>query len=207
MKITIERVNKWAKMSCPRYCSSKTKRSLCKALYLAAVETSIKTPAQAEITEETLAGKYWCDSYPWPFYLPEFANWPEHHSEKYYSLVTDHSGCIVKHDTSYIAWKIRELTGSWPEKTDLIKFTYDDWIQFLANSGYSEIRTALKRGHKYVGIYTASKQKRTIAVWYEVSKPDMDNHRDKPIIVTTYLNKEFKALRVRPQDFTWVKIK
>lgn len=207
MKVTIEDVNKWAKNSCPRYCSSKTKRSFYEALYLAVVESFIKSPLQKELSEETLSGDFRCNSYPWPFCHADFANWPEHHSQKYYSLVTDRSGCIVKHDTSYIAWKIREVTGSWPEKTEKIKFTYSDWIQFLANSGYSYISTTPKRHHKYVGIYESPKEEETVAVWFEVSKPDWENHGDKPVIVTTYLDKKFKVLRVRPQKFTWVKIK
>ena len=206
MRVTIEDVNKWAMNSCPRYCNSKARRSFYQTLYLTVVESFIKTPMQKEITEETLAGKYWCNSYPWPYCQPEFANWPEHHSKQYYSLVTDLSGCIVKHDTSYIAWKIREATGEWPTETDKIKFTEFDWILFLANSGFHEIAEAPKRKHKYVGVYSTN-QKETVGVWYEKAELNEQEYKGKPIIVTTYLDKEFKVLRVNPKKFTWVKIK
>ena len=206
MRITIEDANKWAKNSCPRYCDKKALRKFNRTMYLTVAESFLRTPVQKEVMKKTLAGEYWYNSYPWPFCHSEFANWPEHWSKKYYSLVTDLSGCIVKHDTSYIAWKIREFTGLWPEKTDLIRLTHFDWIQFLAKSDYCELAMVPEPGHKYVGIYPEEKSE-TVAVWYETTEPDKKKHPGKPVIVTTYLDKEFKILRVKPEKFTWVKIK
>jgi hypothetical protein len=152
------------------------------------------------MTDGTLAGKYWCNSYPWPYCHSEFANWPEFLD----SLVTDRCGFIVKHDTSYIAWKLRELTGEWPKKADLIRFTQFDWIQYLADLGYYELARHPRARRKFIGIYPSGSEE-TAAVWYEVAKPD-EKHKDKPVIVTTYLDKEFKILRVNPDNLTWVKI-
>ena len=206
MKITIDDFNEWAKQSCMKWCKDERTRSFNKMLYLSATKTLCRTTRQKELSEKTLAGEYWCNSYPLPFVHPKFANWEEKYHGVNCSLVTDPSGCIVKHDTSYIAWKIHELAGKWPKETSLKRFSEINWLDFLAESGYNKITMEPTPGEKFIGIYPSSEEEETIAFWYETTELSAPPHEKKTAIVTTYLEKEFKILRINPNKLTWVKI-
>ena len=205
MKITISKVNKWARLSCPKWCKNPTARNVCRSMYQAVVLSANRMPEMKELSEKSLAGEYWCNSYPWPYRHPDFADWPEEYGSAN-SLVLDFCGFIVKHDTSYIAWKIYEATGWWPEKTLLLKFSDLDFIRYLSASGYDELAQKPSPGNKFVGIYPAEKDE-CLVVWYETTEKPEPPHPNKNVVVSTYFNKEYKIYLVDPDKITWIKIK
>ncbi len=205
MRVTIDDANKWAKNSCKKWCKNKTIREFNRMLYLSVALAVCNFPQQKELIKKSLSGAYWCNSYPWPYVHPDFANWEEDEHEDTCTLVTDVCGCVVKHDTSYIAWKIYEATGSWPAKTNLNRFNEVDWLKFLAESDYCKLLTEPTPDIKCVGIFPSGAEE-TIAVWYETTEDAPPPHLDKTAIVSTYIEKEFKILRINPDTVTWIKI-
>lgn len=206
MRITIDRVNLWAKNSCPKWCKNKKKRDFYRLLIHLVVRQAERLPIQLENKRHSLAGEFWYNTYPWPYVSPEFADWEEIYTGEDRTLVTDESGCIVKHDTSYIAWKIRETTGYWPMETAFTKFSTLHWMRFLGNSDYKELAEKPSPGGKYVGIYPAEMGE-TVAFWYEATRMYEGLKDHKTVIVSTYRDKEFKLYRLNPSILTWVKIK
>ena len=207
MKVTIEKANEWAMMSCSRWCKSRRIRDFNRGLYLALVETAYKIPELKKYSEKSLAGDYQTNSYPWPFVHPDFANWEEEYNAKDCTLVLDRSGCIVKHDTSYIAWKIYESTGEWPRKTSKSIICDLDWIKFLSKSGYHEMADEPIPGHKYVGIYPIDKNL-SVGLWYETTISDLEpGQENENIIVSTYIQKRYTVIRINSEKVSWIKIK
>ncbi|MBR3236540.1 hypothetical protein IKF92_02595 [Candidatus Saccharibacteria bacterium] len=140
------------------------------------------------------------DTYPLPYSHPDFANWEEDNSKEDYSLVPDQSNCVVKHDTSYVAYKIYEATGSWPQKKTKEEIDAKNWGQFLKEAGYETIvEKPIKNGY-FVGI-NPDKGEHGIVVWYEGTLIDGS------VITTTYKNKTYTINKENPSDFIWIKIK
>lgn len=79
------------------------------------------------------------NTYPWPYVDEGFANWLPSDKEGRYTLVCDPASFVVKHCTSYCAWKIRELTGHWPKKRQSgAVYRAKDWEKFLAINGFTK---------------------------------------------------------------------
>lgn len=77
--------------------------------------------------------------------------------------IFDPSGCYNRECVSYTAWKIAELTGKW-----LIKYASmnaKNWVQRLAENGYTKIVAQPVSGGKYVGVSEAGTYGHV--VWYE----------------------------------------
>ena len=150
-------------------------------------------------------GDHGIDTYPWPYCDEEFADWPENGDADRYSLVTDQSNCIVKHSTSYCAWKIFETTGKWPQKFSREKFNAGRWAEFLAEAGYTKV---LKPGEmpemfrNYVGV-KSSEDGSGLVVWAEFAS-DPDEHW---VTVSSYVNKKYKIWVADADDFKWVVIR
>lgn len=98
-------------------------------------------------------------AYPWPYSDPNFPGFPEDED----ALVTDPAGFVIKRSTSYAAWRIKCLTGSWPLKRAYKGKRYDakDWGEFLELNGFRALNgerpwvaemTSLNGLYAYVGI-------------------------------------------------------
>lgn len=122
------------------------------------------------------------------------------HQKKVYNIevsgshtyIADNHG--VHNCVSYCAWKIKELTGSWPKRTGGMNAKY--WLERLAENGYTKVVDTPKNGGKYVGVTTAGKYGHVN--WFEE-----DN------IVTEYNYASRGAFSVRAVDtkaYKWVEI-
>ena len=200
--VTLEEVNKMAMKSCPRWNSLKHDRRLYKAKYQGIAEAYWNSPEHQEIIQQSKDG-WIVNTYPWPYSDPGFANWEEDCSDEGYSLVSDQSGCIIKYSTSYVAWKIFEATGKWPQKTTAKRLEARKWLQFLREAGYKIIVNKPEPNGKYVGVnpYVG---KWGIVVWYEFTEPGTPIEE---ACVSTYENKQFTIKYIRTSEYTWVKIK
>lgn len=80
------------------------------------------------------------DTYPWPYRELDFARWDEDNAIGSYTLVSDPAGFVIRHSTSYCAWKIRELTGHWPKRRQPgVIYHAKNWQAFLAENGYTTV--------------------------------------------------------------------
>ena len=98
-----------------------------------------------------------------------FADWPEDSIRGNFTLVTDPAGFVVRHSTSYCAWKIRELTGYWPRIHNIRnRYHAGNWLGYLTELGYTKVVpfTELKRGRHYIGI-DKSVERYGLVVWLE----------------------------------------
>jgi len=141
------------------------------------------------------------NTYPWPFSDEGFANWDEDDSPESYSLVSDPSGCVVKYATSYCAWKIYEVTGTWPQRKTHIRMDAKNWQQFLGEAGYNEVVEFPAIGGRYVGI-NPDEGEFGVVVWYEGDAvvPGL-------VVISTYKNKKFYIGTDKIAAYKWIKIK
>lgn len=125
-----------------------------------------------------------------------FANtYPEPYASAPQDSMTDPSTCYNRECVSYCAWKIKELTGSWPKRTGGMNAKY--WVQRLAENGYTNIVDRPKNGGRYVGVTEAGVYGHV--VWFEE-----DN------VITEYNYVTRGAFSVRQIDlsaYKWVEIK
>lgn len=99
-------------------------------------ETAKEEPIRPTESEER---KTFSNTYPWPYVDEGFANWPPSDEKGEDALVCDPAGFVVKHCTSYCAWKIRELTGHWPKvRQSGAVYHAKDWEEFLAKNGFTK---------------------------------------------------------------------
>ena len=158
-------------------------------------------PKHRKLMQRYKEGKKDIDTYPWPYFDPMFVNWDESDEPDDYSLISDQSGCVVKYATSYVAWKIFEETGKWPQKKSRIRMDAKNWETFLAEAGYTTMAIGGPfNGHHYVGI-KANEGEYGIVVWFE-SKLFQTNLA----FVSTYRNKKYCFEQVRIFDYKWVQI-
>ncbi len=146
------------------------------------------------------SGQYWLNTYIFPYCDPEFGNWPESDDPKTYSLITDQSNFVVRYATSYVAYKIFEEVGSWPQRKTLKRFDAKIWVEFLAEAGYTEIVDRPEAGHRYVGI-KPDEGEWGIVVWLEKVVFEED-----AAIVSTYNNNKYENRFVPLSDYIWVKV-
>lgn len=88
--------------------------------------------------------------------------YPEPYKSAAKDTLVDPSTCYNRECVSYIAWKIRELTGSWPKRTG--DMNAKEWIYRLPSWGYKRV-AGPKAGGKYVGVLTAGTYGHV--VWFE----------------------------------------
>lgn len=102
------------------------------------------------VEEEPGKGAAWNNTYPEPY-----------RSRPKDSLV-DPSTCYSRECVSYCAWKICEVTGSWPKRTG--DMNAKEWIYRLPSWGYKKV-SAPQNGGYYVGVLTSGKYGHV--VWFE----------------------------------------
>jgi len=208
----INKANFCARMSCRKWNKIRLSRQFYRSRYRQMAQQYWESEKAQEKISEYQAFHAKCasieenaiwnliDTYPLPYSHPEFANWEEDDSEENYSLISDQSGCIVKYATSYVAWKIFEATGTWPQKTSKERLDAKRWVQFLTEAGYTTIVSVPSGNGYFVGIDPKKGEFGTV-VWYEGTT------LDHQIISTTYKNKTYTISKDGPADFIWVKIK
>lgn len=156
---------------------------------------------------------------PWPYCDPRFASWEEADG----TLVTDPANFVIRHSTSYCAWRIRELTGKWP--TNRVKPRNEAhaqeirnrerphdakyWLEFLqAQDCYLGVVDAdyitQHPNHHYIGV-DPNCGEYGLVIWFENLAYDIQNQRTLAV-VSTYRNQCYLQDSVHFADFTWVKI-
>ena len=154
----LKQLNRYAMLSCTRWNKCRFLRRIYRKKYRQAAENYAMSPEGQERTSRYKAGDKCSDTYPWPYCDHGFANWPEDDSPSGYTLISDPSGCVIRYATSYVAWKIREEIGAWPQKKTSMRLDANHWQQFLAEAGYekevgeAEVEKGIQEGHHYVGI-------------------------------------------------------
>lgn len=200
--INLKKVNTWAQKSCIKWNKCRLSRKLYRKKYRKAAQKFWESPDSLKTIKRYQEGAHYINTYPWPYKEPSFANWTEDDSQTDYSLISDQSGCAIRHSTSYCAWKIFEATGTWPQKTSAERLNAKHWQQFLAEAGYTNIATELEPDHYYVGI-NQSKGECGIVVWYEAGAEKTSSK----VCVSSYIEGKHKLWWDTISDFIWIKIK
>lgn len=205
----IKIANFLAKNSCQKWNSCRLTRVICRHSYRALAKISILLGANKYNRDDL----YWDsrNTYPWPYRDRDFAPWPEERG----TLVSDPARMVIRHSTSYVAWKIRELTGKWPtkaiqprdadhaaeiasrERPNDAKY----WVEFLAAQGYDSVCETLSEFGRYVGV-NPNITEYGLVVWFE-SAPSSDPGE---VLASTYLDGKFHYDLFVKDHFTWVRI-
>lgn len=203
----LDQVNEWARKSCPKWNKNRLTRKLNRNRYQNAAEKFWEGSNFQAVINFYKEVDHHTNTYPWPYRDDLFANWKEDDSPEGYSLITDQSNCVIRHSTSYCAWKIFEATGTWPQKTSKERLDAKDWQQFLAEAGYTEVlenpdelSSEQNPENRYVGIYP-SYGEWGLVVWYE------EPHENNSIWVSSYVDRCYSYFETYPDLYTWVKIK
>lgn len=133
-------------------------------------------------------GAAWVNTYPEPY-----------RSAAKDSLV-DPSTCYSRECVSYVAWKIKEVTGAWPKRTG--NMNAKEWIYRLPSWGYKKV-SAPKNGGCYVGVLTSGTYGHV--VWFEGDRTISEynygsagNYGVRQIVLSQYNWYEIKAPTVTP---------
>ena len=150
------------------------------------------------------------NTYPWPYCEPWFADWEEVDKKECYSLVSDRAGFIVRHSTSYCAWKINETTGSWPVRPRCMSCCdAAHWHRLLFHNNYRNTVKRPEAGKNYVGI-APSHSKYGEVVWFEGfddgQSVDHDNDTGGKIVYSTYRDKKYFVGCAPAEWYIWVEI-
>lgn len=201
MLATLGTVNRWAQKSCPKWNKNRLSRKFYRFKYRQEANKYIRSKKHKRMVERYKSGETTLDTYPWPYCHQNFALWRESDDSDDYSLISDQSGCVVKYSTSYVAYKISEHTGYWPQKRSRVRLDAKDWVQFLAEAGYTTIVDTPKYNKRYVGVLREpSDYEYGLVVWYECDLPD------GKFAVSTYVGKRYRRMTVRAKDCIWVEI-
>lgn len=223
-----------AKYSCSKWNPYRALRWLCRTGYhsmgrlTARLQRAKLIKPAIHINRPKLGGMptFSYDTYPCLYRNPNFAPWEEDDHLKSYTLITDPANFVIRHSTSYCAWKIYELVGRWPtvrsyDKINREQYTeislaldeippeerrptgarYDAkyWREFLALNGYTLVVETPIPGCYYVGIQYYEGEFGQV-VW--VDKVDSDG-----VIVSTYFDFEYRTYKyVGVQGTIWVEI-
>lgn len=200
---SLELANKWAMLSCPKWCKIPLTRRVYRMKYRKLAMSSLHGKEHERRKLMYAAGNHTVNTYPWPYRDEGFANWEEEDGENY-NLISDESGCVIRYATSYCAWKIYELTHKWPKKKTSERLDAKRWVQFLSEAGYkhsfSRRHEALDKDHAYVGV-KPDEGEWGLVVWAD------SGEKDGEVLVTSYVDKKFKAWTVDPYEFSWVLIR
>lgn len=206
MEMTLGKVNRWAQDSCSRWNKNQWSRKHNRKKYQRAAMRQYASPVHQKLISEYMAGAYEKNTYPWPYSAPTFADWPESDNPEDYSLISDQSGFVVKYATSYVAYKIFELTGSWPQRKIRRRYDAWDWLEFLEQAGYVDTTSEPLPGRHYVGVLLDNEHnrysyRRGLVVWAE--KIPATGGKIK---VSTYFNKKHEIMEVGTEEYAWVEI-
>ena len=218
----IETTNYYARMSCTRWNKTnwQPKSKLGKKIKANFIDKAHqfsrdhyreKYRAVAKSCWETREHQYLMDlarlgsivnTYPMPYNDLRFANWDESKTIDDYSIITDQSGCPVKHSTSYCAWKIFEATGRWPQRKTPIRLDADNWLAFLSEAGFDDIVDSPDPNYHFVGI-NQDDGEWGITVWYERTDESGD------VKVSTYRDKTYSYETIFKEEvrkYIWIRI-
>lgn len=121
--------------------------------------------------------------------------YPEPYRSAAQDSMLDPSKCYNRECVSYCAWKIKELTGNWPKRTG--GMNANQWVQRLAENGYSTVVDRPVAGGYYVGVTTAGPYGHV--VWYE---------GDQTVSEYNYaVRGAFSVRQINLSAYTWVQIK
>ncbi|MBR2840024.1 hypothetical protein IKE82_01685 [Candidatus Saccharibacteria bacterium] len=155
--LKIKIANFFAKNSCDAWQSSRPVRKICRGIYRFIMEFGARD---------------------YPYANPHFADWPECDEEGKYSLITDSCNFVIRRSPSYIAWKIKRITGHWPKLPTPGKrnpgehrFDAKHWDEVLEFNGwhkcdYGPIAEDADKGIHFVGVI-ASEGEFGQVVWFE----------------------------------------
>lgn len=121
--------------------------------------------------------------------------YPEPYRSAVQDSITDPSTCYNRECVSYTAWKIKELTGSWPKRTGGMNARY--WVQRLAENGYVKVVDRPVNGGKYVGVTEAGQYGHV--VWFEEGETISEYNYS--------IRGGFSVRVVNPAAYKWVEIK
>lgn len=200
MERNLKQVNEWAMKSCPKWNPNVFSRRKYRKKYREAAQECWESPEWQRLIRDYKAGQRQLNTYPWPYADPKFADWEEDDSRKGYNLISDQSGCVIKHSTSYCAWKIFEATGQWPQKLTDQRLDAKNWQRFLAEAGYPKVVERLSRNHCYVGI-KPDEGEFGLVVWAESIELAIGG-----VNVSTYVDRQYKFMTVDSRLYTWVEI-
>ena len=194
-----------AKKSCRRWNKNPLSRKANRASYRKMAKSYWSSEAHQKLIAEYKSGDHFINTYPWPYSDNSFADWPESSAKNTYSLISDQSGFVIRHSTSYCAWKIFECNGVWPRRITRERMDAKDWLKFLSEAGYARVIKAtepLQKGHHYVGV-DPRYGKFGLVVWLE----DFDEGFNGWVVeYSTYLNGCYTYCSSDRNDFTWVQI-
>lgn len=214
--------NFFAKYSCMRWNKNRRLRKLCREIYRGMAEFYVRySPEQRRRRNRSHKFRD-ANTYPWPYRERDFANWELDDSDEGYNLISDSSGFVIRHSTSFCAWKLRELTGKWPKRPDGKRYDAKNWVEYLERLGYTKVlsRDELKSfkvdsfGHCVVVLPLVGEY--GLTAW-------MDCFQEDAILGYTYLEGEFievvysmkndkmfkiieHEFREVKEDATWIKI-
>lgn len=207
MLVPIKIANFLAKYSCSKWNSSRIMRLVCRRLYHGLASTSLFDKDAYVSCSDIRAIR---NTYPWPYRDERFAGWPEEKG----ALVSDQARMVVKHATSYCAWKIKETTGFWPNKPIIPKnpehaaeiagrprpHDAKYWGELLEAQGYRQTSPRPDDHRHYVGI-DPDFGEYGVVVWFEHLSNDL-----ACVMVSSYIDKQFWYGEVLFNDFAWYEI-
>lgn len=135
--------------------------------------------------------------YPWPYVDPKFGDFEDAED----TLVVDRLGFVIRHSTSYCAYRMRRVLGYWPYRVQPKRYDAKDWAEYLGDLGFSEVKIDYNGGF-YLGV-NPNIGEHGLVVWLE---PWLRYEKTDLILVSTYLSGEYCELEVRPEDYRWFSI-
>ena len=153
-----------------------------------------------------LSGERNLNTYVFPYVNQNFAPWSQNVYSNDYASVLDPSGCPVRHSTSYCAYKIRELTGSWIKTCPNLASDAKHWVQFLCEAGFSDVlspETVPDVAAHYVGVSTdLAHDKDGLVVWFE----GYSGNYPGTVQVSTFIGFQYTFATEDWRKYIWVKI-
>lgn len=145
----LDLANFLAKYSCPKWNKNRILRKVCRVGYQRLSQNWIRyreaesrrpirlrSPRKFPRLDHAIEplSEDWHNTYPWPYRDEGFADWEEDDSPEGYNLISDPAGFVIRHSTSYCAWRIREATGHWPMNrgSERQRFDAKNWEEFLS---------------------------------------------------------------------------
>lgn len=199
--ISLILMNEHAKYSCSKWNKNKLSRCYHRWRYLRLVKRHISGAEHQRKMLSYRRGNRKINTYPWPYNDMDFAAWAEEHDET--TLVTDPSNCVIRHNTSYVAYKIYEVTGKWPrplQKGQIVKA--EDWPALLAKNGYTEKASEQEITLASRGFYVGIDAKTDKIIWYE----RFTGSKYGLVECSAYHGGTFKHDFVMLRNFTWIRI-
>lgn len=123
--LRIKVANFFARQSCEKWQSVRLIRKLSRHAYRSIMERGAKS---------------------YPYANMSFANWPESDEAGNYTLISDSANFVIRRSPSYVAWQIKEVTGSWPKlptpgkrAPGEHKFDAKHWDEVLEFNGWQKV--------------------------------------------------------------------